>query len=184
MLPVDIIPVTPPGSPIFEDLSHYMISGSEVPFRVGQDNASTPVQRDISSGEHTLWSSSEAPRFGLLLSSRNGQSLRSGFSQSFNSPESSELDVDIAIQPCPHHLSHVQVRDSYLGMSISPFERIQLGFLRAIPSMFALDRETINRITWCSATGTQLQMVPRTHRRLDVNYSVPCADECIPLFPR
>jgi hypothetical protein len=53
---VDIILVTPPGSPIFEGLSHYMIShGSEVPFRVGQDNASTPVQRDISSGERTLW---------------------------------------------------------------------------------------------------------------------------------
>ena len=155
ILPFDIIHVTPPGSPILEGLSQYMVlHGSEAPgsvLRADQNNTLTPVQR---TGERTLWPPSEVPRFGLLLSSANGQSLRSDLSS--NPPESPEPNADIAIQPdLPRspHLSHAQVRDLYLGMSISPFERIQSGLLRVIPTFFALDRETINGTASCPATG-------------------------------
>lgn len=154
-LPADIIPVTPPGSPVLDGLSHYMIfPGSEAPssvLRADQDNISTPVERDISTGERTLWPPSETPRFGLLLSSGNGQSLRNGSPQQASDlPESQGSDVDVTIQPdlpSPPHMSHVQVQDSHPGTSTSPFERMQSGLLRVIPTLFALDRKTIDRTT-------------------------------------
>lgn len=144
-LPIDIIPVTPPGSPIFEGLSQYMILGAVL--GVNQDNVPTPFQRDIPIGEpeRTLRPSSEASRFGLPPSSEDRQSLRSA-QQAINSPESPGPNVDVAIEPdlpFPHHPSHVQ--DSHLGRSTTPLEYIQSEILRLVPTFLTLRRDTIDR---------------------------------------
>ena len=144
ILPMDIIPMTPPGSPIFEGLSQYMIPGADL--EVNQDNVSTPIQHDIPTGERTLWPSSEAPRFGLQSSSGIGQSLRSA-QQATSPPESPGLNTDVVIlpdSPHPHLLSHVQVSDSHLGRSASTLEYMQLGILRLMPTVFTLRREAID----------------------------------------
>jgi hypothetical protein len=150
-LPIDIIPVTPLNSPIFEGLSQYMILGAVL--GVNHDNVSTPVQRDIPTedSERTLQPLSEVPPSGLPSSNGNGLSLRSA--QQATNPQAPEspgpnADVTQAIQsdpPYPHHLSYVQ--DSHLGRSTSPFEYMQSGILRLLPTIFALRRETIDRTT-------------------------------------
>ena len=139
--------MTPPGSPILEGLSQYMIPGAD--FGFNQDNISTPVLRDLpTAAERTLWPSSEAPRFGLLASSGNEQSLRS-VQQAANPPESPGPNADVAIQPDPPypHLSDTQVWNSNLGRSTSTLEYMQLGISRLMPTFFALRRETIDRTT-------------------------------------
>ena len=142
-LPIDIIPVTPTGSPVFDGLSQYMIPGAVL--RVDQDDVSTPVQRDIPTEEPTR-SSSESSRFGLPPSSENEPSPRSA-QEATNLPVSPEPNAD-AIHPdppYPHPISHIEVRDSHLEMSTSPLERIQSGRWRLIPTFFALTPEMINR---------------------------------------
>ena len=146
-LPMDIIPVTPLNSPIFEGLSQYMILGAVL--GVKQDNLSTPVQGDIPTGERTLRSSSEAPQIGLPVSSVNEQSPRS-VHQPTNPPESPGPNADVAIQldlPYSHHLSHVRVWNPDLGMSrsTSTLEHMQSEILHLMPTVFALRRETIDR---------------------------------------
>ena len=140
-LPIDIIPMTPPGSPIFEGLSQYMI----------HDNVSTPVQRDIPTGdsEHTLRSSSEVLPFGLPTSSGNEQSLRNA-QQETDPPESPGPNADVAQAnqpepPYPHLLSLVQ--DSHLRRSTSPLGYVQSGILRFLPTIFAFRKEMIDRTT-------------------------------------
>lgn len=146
-LPIDIIPVTPPGSPIFEGLSQYMILGAVL--GVNQDNVSTPFQRDIPTGEpeRTLCPLSEAFRFGSPSSSGNGQSLRSA-QQATNLPESPGPNVDVAIQsdsPFPHRDNPSNVQDSHLGRSTTPLEYIHSEIMRLVPTFFALRREMIDR---------------------------------------
>lgn len=155
-LPPDVlpvIPVTPPDSPIFEGLSQYMTSdGSEASgivvqdsSIVDQDNVVTPGERTTSASERTLWPSLETPRAGLLSSrSANGQSLSES---SDESRSTSGSGIDIPIQPdVPASRVQVPSRES------SQIHRI----LRAIPTIFAVDRETINRAASCSAAGSRL----------------------------
>ena len=150
-LPIDIIPMTPPGSPIFEGLSQYMIFGDIL--GANQDDVLTPLQRDIPTGERTLRPSSEAPPFGLPSSGGNEQSPRSA-QQVVNSRESPGPNADLAIEPASSppspHLPHTQVRDLHLGRSgrsPSPLEYMQSGILRLLPTIFVLRRETIDRTT-------------------------------------
>ncbi|KAF8813506.1 hypothetical protein BYT27DRAFT_7239403 [Phlegmacium glaucopus] len=163
-----LIPATPSDSPMFEGLSKYMtLHDWDAPGFVSQENprvdldeVSTPVQHEGSDIESTLWSPS---------TSGSSQSLSSGYSESEPASNSFELsaelnstqgsDVDSAVQPdppCPHLLSPVPIRDSYLGGGLSPLQRIQSGLLNVIPTFFALDREKINRATSCSATSPRL----------------------------
>jgi len=137
------IPATPSGSPILDGLSQYMtLHDLDAPGVVSQENSSVDLD-EVSAIECTSMSG-------------NGQSLRSGCSEP--QPTSNPLDPSPDLL-CPHHISHVQFRDSYLGMSTrgpSPFQRIQLGLLNVIPSIFALNRETVNRATSCSSTSPRL----------------------------
>lgn len=142
--------MTPPGSPIFEGLSQYMILGAVL--GVNQDDVSTPVQRDLPTGERTLRPSSEASPFRLPSSSGNEQSLRNA-QQATNPPESPGPNAVVPIElasdaPYPH-LPHVLVWNSDLGRSRSPstLEYMQSGILRLMPTFFALRRETIDRTT-------------------------------------
>ena len=103
-----------------EGLSQYMITSQS-----GQCNQLP--SSDIYTGERTLWPPPEALRFGLLSSSGNGQSLWSA-QRATNLPESPGPNADIDIHPVPPTratLSHVQVWDWHLGMSISSLERMQ-----------------------------------------------------------
>lgn len=150
-LPIDIIPMTPPGSPILEGLSQYMIL--EAVLGVNQDDVSTTVQHDIPTREHTLQPSSEAPPSGLPSSSGSERSLGSA-QRATDPPESPRPNTDVVIAPAsdpPYpNLSHVQVRDLHLGRSgrsPSPLEYMQSGILRLWPSFFALRSETIDRAT-------------------------------------
>ena len=144
-LPIDIIPMTPPGSPIFEGLSQYMILEA-VSVPGNQDDVSSiPVQRDLPTGELTLRPSSEVTPFGLPPSS-------SGNEQATNPPDSPGPNADVtqAIQlnspyTHAHHLSLVQ--GSHHGRSTSPLEYMQSGILRFLPSIFVLRKEMIDRTT-------------------------------------
>ena len=94
---VDIIPVTSPDSPIFEVLPWYMIPG--VVLRVNRDNALTPVQRGIPSGEGSAHWGLRQKLFESLSSSGYGHTEKCTTSN--QPPESSGPNTDTLFSLIP-----------------------------------------------------------------------------------
>ena len=152
ILPIELIPVTPSDSPVFDGLDSYLTSLPDSQAPEVQNSAvyhHTPVRHEMSAGDRTLWPPSEATRRGLL-SFRNGNDYsQSAFDSLGLTPESDTTDV--ASQSDPSRVQ-IHAQDSFLGTvsdNVSSFQRM----IRAIPTIFAVRRETT---AFCSTTGPSL----------------------------